>query len=31
MMDDRRLKLEAVAIWQELILQAKQKYQWWEL
>lgn len=30
-MDDRRLKLEAVAIWQKLILQAKQKYQWWEL
>lgn len=30
-MDDRRLKLESVAIWQELILQAKRKYQWWEL
>ncbi len=31
MMDERKLRLEAVAIWQELILQAKQKYQWWEL
>lgn len=30
-MNERRLKLEAVAIWQKLILQAKQKYQWWEL
>lgn len=30
-MDERKLRLEAVAIWQELILQTKQKYQWWEL
>lgn len=30
-MIERQLRLEAVAIWQELILQAKQKYQWWEL
>lgn len=30
-MTERELKLEAVAIWQKLILQAKQKYQWWEL
>lgn len=30
-MDEHKLRLEAVAIWQELILQAKQKYQWWEL
>lgn len=30
-MSERELKLEAVAIWQKLILQAKQKYQWWEL
>ncbi len=30
-MDERKLRLEAVAIWQKLILQAKQKYQWWEL
>ncbi len=30
-MNDRRLKLEAEAIWQKLILQAKQKYQWCEL
>lgn len=30
-MDERKLRLEAVVIWQELILQAKQKYQWWEL
>ncbi len=31
MMIERQLRLEAVAIWQKLILQAKQKYQWWEL
>ncbi len=30
-MTERELKLEAVAIWQKLILQAKRKYQWWEL
>lgn len=30
-MTERELKLEAVEIWQELILQAKRKYQWWEL
>ena len=30
-MSERKLRLEAVSIWQELILQAKQKYQWWEL
>ncbi len=30
-MNERKLRLESVAIWQELILQAKQKYQWWEL
>ncbi len=30
-MIERQLRLEAVAIWQKLILQAKQKYQWWEL
>lgn len=30
-MTERELKLEVVAIWQELILQAKRKYQWWEL
>ncbi len=30
-MTERELKLEAVAIWQKLILQSKQKYQWWEL
>ena len=30
-MSERQLRLEAVKIWQELILQAKQKYQWWEL
>lgn len=29
-MNERKLRLEAIAIWQELILQAKQKYQWWE-
>lgn len=31
MMTERELKLEAVAIWRKLILQAKRKYQWWEL
>jgi hypothetical protein len=30
-MNERKLRLEAVKIWQELILQAKRKYQWWEL
>lgn len=30
-MIERQLRLEAIAIWQELILQAKRKYQWWEL
>lgn len=30
-MTERELKLEAVAIWQKLILQAKRKYQWREL
>ncbi len=30
-MNERKLRLEAIAIWQELILQAKRKYQWWEL
>ncbi|QPB11314.1 hypothetical protein [Providencia phage PSTNGR2lys] len=30
-MTERKLRLETVKIWQELILQAKQKYQWWEL
>lgn len=30
-MNERQLRLEAVKIWQGLILQAKQKYQWWEL
>ncbi len=30
-MIERQLRLEAVAIWQKLILQAKRKYQWWEL
>lgn len=31
MMSNRKLRLDAAKIWQELILQAKQKYQWWEL
>lgn len=31
MMNERKLRLETVKIWQELILQAKRKYQWWEL
>ncbi len=30
-MSERKLRLEAIAIWQKLILQAKRKYQWWEL
>ncbi|SUC45697.1 Uncharacterised protein [Providencia stuartii] len=30
-MNERKLRLETVKIWQELILQAKRKYQWWEL
>lgn len=30
-MDELKLRLESATIWQELILQAKQKYQWWEL
>ncbi len=30
-MTERKLRLETVKIWQELILQAKRKYQWWEL
>ncbi|CAJ0562152.1 hypothetical protein DJICPGNB_14285 [Proteus mirabilis] len=30
-MNERKLRLEAIAIWQKLILQAKRKYQWWEL
>lgn len=30
-MSERKLRLEVVKIWQELILQAKRKYQWLEL
>ncbi len=30
-MNERKLRLETVKIWQKLILQAKRKYQWWEL
>ncbi len=30
-MNERKLRLEAIEIWQKLILQAKRKYQWWEL